>query len=872
MGNPTPSPTALVSWAHRDPTWSDQEAEAWSEQVDGFAKALRRTGIDVRLDRWVQDPSVDWPRWSLRMIEECDFVVVAMSQRWADCWRGVHDPRTNAGLENEIQALHGRHAVDQEEFRLRTVIVLLEGIQTGEIPLNLQFLPRFHIRAVDPVGLVDLIRALTRTPERPIPEMGRLADHVAQRMSAARPIPAPERPDEPAIDRRTATAPNQLPWSARRLVNRHREIKLIDKRVARAQAHRMTSVIVLAGGPGVGKSAIGRHWATAHRGEFEGGVLYAALDDFRRSDGAAVSEVLGHFLRGLGVPEDRLANGLAERVDMFRARTTSSRILVVLDDVHFPAEVVPLTPAGAGGVMIVTSHHAPRELLADGARVVEVQPLDATHARLVLREMLEKKSRLSDEPDAVGELIELCCGLPVALGICAGRLAGRSRLTVRQLVDDIRNGNAVLRRLSHPGGQRQTSVQACFDSCYAHLWGVNARVYRIIGLHPGLAFRADAIEAAAGPGVDIPAVLDDLADAHVIDDLAAGRFGMHQLLHEHARSAASKDLTVEEVESIVSRTVDHYLRMCQLLDRALVADRWRLAEQPSPEDVPDFRTRPAAFGWFESERATIVAAMRTAVDQDRPDVVWRFGEALWPAYDYHHHLDEAVAVFTMAQQAARRVGRTDAQARLQAQVARALVERGELVPAERMMREAVDLAASTGNDMLRASVTEGLGWVQLHAGEYAAASARFVEARGIFLGIGRGRGVALQDYLLGQAYMGQGLLPRATAHLEAALANPALVDDALMRTRIRLRLGVVRVRDGRVDEGRQLLDDVIGTARTLAASEVEVAALMAAADAAAGSDDRAAQRRYLVRAAEVLADPTDPRTVEIDERISRLSE
>lgn len=235
MGNPTPSPTALVSWAHRDPTWSDQEAEAWSEQVDGFAKALRRTGIDVRLDRWVQDPSVDWPRWSLRMIEECDFVVVAMSQRWADCWRGVHDPRTNAGLENEIQALHGRHAVDQEEFRLRTVIVLLEGIQTGEIPLNLQFLPRFHIRAVDPVGLVDLIRALTRTPERPIPEMGRLADHVAQRMSAARPVPAPERPDEPAIDRRTATAPNQLPWSARRLVNRHREIKLIDKRVARGR-------------------------------------------------------------------------------------------------------------------------------------------------------------------------------------------------------------------------------------------------------------------------------------------------------------------------------------------------------------------------------------------------------------------------------------------------------------------------------------------------------------------------------------------------------------------------------------------------------------------------------------------------------------
>jgi hypothetical protein len=370
MGNRTQSPTALVSWAHRDPSWSDQEAQAWSERVDGFAAALRGTGIDVRLDRWVQDPSVDWPRWSLRMIEECDFVVVAMNRRWADCWRGVHDPRTNAGLESEIQALHGRRAGDQEEFRLRTVIVLLDGIHSDDIPLNLQLLPRFHIRAVDPVGLADLIRTLTRSPDRSIPEIGSLPDYVAQRMSTARPARVPERMSETgATDRWTATAPNQIPWSARRLVNRHREVKLIDKRVARAQARRMTPVIVLAGGPGVGKSAIGRHWATAHRGDFEGGVLYAALDDFGDRTGPPSARCSATSCAGSECRRTGWANGLADRVDMFRARTSTSRILVVLDDVHFPAEVVPLTPAAPGAPRppMVSSGPAPRRRRPRGA-------------------------------------------------------------------------------------------------------------------------------------------------------------------------------------------------------------------------------------------------------------------------------------------------------------------------------------------------------------------------------------------------------------------------------------------------------------------------------------------------------------------------
>jgi tetratricopeptide (TPR) repeat protein len=302
----------------------------------------------------------------------------------------------------------------------------------------------------------------------------------------------------------------------------------------------------------------------------------------------------------------------------------------------------------------------------------------------------------------------------------------------------------------------------------------------------------------------------------------------------------------------------------------LVAGRLRLAAGPPPGSTgTSFEARREAFDWFESERSNIVAAVRTAYERGWHEMVWTFGEALWPAYDYHHHLDEAVEVFTMATEAARRCERDDAQARMQAQLARSLVERGDGEHAERLMIGAVELAQTTDNANLRASVTEWLGWLHLRAGRFAQAIDCLTESRRMCHALGSGRGVALQDYLLGKAYAAVGRPALARDHLVAAAAHPSLAHDDLMRARIRLALGIFHVGDDDVNEGLRILDGVIDAVGELGAVDLEVAALIAAADAEASVANGAAERDYLIRASVVLTDPDDPRAIRVVARLNR---
>jgi hypothetical protein len=135
--------------------------------------------------------------------------------------------------------------------------------------------------------------------------------------------------------------------------------------------------------------------------------------------------------------------------------------------------------------------------------------------------------------------------------------------------------------------------------------------------------------------------------------------------------------------------------------------------------------------------------------------------------------------------------------------------------------------------------------------------------------LGSGRGVALQDYLLGKAYAAVGRPALARDHLVAAAAHPSLAHDDLMRARIRLALGIFHVGDDDVNEGLRILDGVIDAVGELGAVDLEVAALIAAADAEASVANGAAERDYLIRASVVLTDPDDPRAIRVVARLNR---
>ena len=86
------------------------------------------------------------------------------------------------------------------------------------------------------------------------------------------------------------------------------------------------------------------------------------------------------------------------------------------------------------------------------------------------------------------------------------------------------------------------SVAAAFDLSYQDLTAAQQRLFRRLGLAPGTDI--DAYAAAALDDVSLEtarAQLDELYDQHLITEPAPGRYLLHDLLREHARTLAEAD-------------------------------------------------------------------------------------------------------------------------------------------------------------------------------------------------------------------------------------------------------------------------------------------------------------------------------------------
>ncbi|MGW4830247.1 hypothetical protein ACWEOG_21865 [Amycolatopsis japonica] len=162
---------------------------------------------------------------------------------------------------------------------------------------------------------------------------------------------------------------------------------------------------------GVGKTALALKWAHKHLSLFTGGQLYVDLAAYRRPNGVELAEVLGSFLRALGVSEDYIPISLPERAALFRTRTQARRLLIVIENAEQAAQVRPLIPGSQHSVVLVTSRHKLGGLITEGATFIAVSPLGPSDSTLLVAQMLPVRAG-APEPTAVKELAQLCGGLP----------------------------------------------------------------------------------------------------------------------------------------------------------------------------------------------------------------------------------------------------------------------------------------------------------------------------------------------------------------------------------------------------------------------------------------------------------------------------
>lgn len=167
--------TVFVSWAHRSEQSTDAEASAWTQMVVEFAGALRSQGVDADLDLFhAHEPDIDWTRFGPLAVERSQFVIVAISQAWAERWSGTNTPTVGAGAVGEADALRGLFAKDQVAWQRKAMVVVLPSQDDHVIPADLMRATRFWVDPANPDSLETLLRTVTGQPLYAKPQLGRV--------------------------------------------------------------------------------------------------------------------------------------------------------------------------------------------------------------------------------------------------------------------------------------------------------------------------------------------------------------------------------------------------------------------------------------------------------------------------------------------------------------------------------------------------------------------------------------------------------------------------------------------------------------------------------------------------------------------------
>ena len=364
-------------------------------------------------------------------------------------------------------------------------------------------------------------------------------------------------------------------------------------------------IVAIDGMAGVGKTALALHAAHAVLEDFPDGQIF--LDLRGHTPGAeplAPADALARLLRAVGVADPDVPEDRDLRAAAWRSRIAGRRMLLVLDNAATAQQVRDLLPGDATARTVVTSRarvrgsrrrgrsHARRHGAEGGA--------GAAQARLGHRR--HRPARHTGP-----RIVDACGHLPLAIRLVAARLASRPAWTLARVLERLTDERAREGLLSD--GER--GVAEAFAVSYEHVSPRAARTFRLLATHPAADF--DQLAAAAMTGCDVVETsddLDELLDAHLLEQARGERYRYHDLLRGYGRRLANEEDGVEDAER---RLRDYYLAAAVAATDRL--NRYLRRFEPSiehpPAALPDLGDNDAALRWLEAEHATLVTVALT---------------------------------------------------------------------------------------------------------------------------------------------------------------------------------------------------------------------------------------------------------------------
>jgi DNA-binding SARP family transcriptional activator/tetratricopeptide (TPR) repeat protein len=520
--------------------------------------------------------------------------------------------------------------------------------------------------------------------------------------------------------RLSAPIPAQLPPGVAAFAGRGAELDSLDtilSQVGPDGAGNSVAVVItaIAGTAGVGKTALALHWAHRVATQFPDGQLYANLRGFDPA-GPAVEpgQALRGFLDALAVPPQRIPASLEDQVALYRSLLTGKRMLIVLDNARDAEQVRTLLPGAPGCLAIVTSRNRLTGLIArDGAHPLSLDVLTPAEARELLTRRLGT-DRVGSEPDAVENIITRCARLPLALAIVAARAAASPRFPLAHFAAEIREAGQVLDLFR--SDDAATDVSAVFSWSYRALSTDAARLFRLLGLHPGPDFTVGAAASLAGIAPDqARALLAELTRGHLLTEHRPGRYAFHDLLRAYAAEQARSHDHDSARDAAVGRLLGHCLHTAYaaatLTDPCFAPVAAPVPPQPRVV-IGGPATAEEALSWFTAEHPTLLAAVPLAAESGAATHAWQLAWVLG-TYLLRQGLwtDQATAC-RLALDAARRDGDTAGEAHALVLLGLGYGSSGRLGEAALLLRTALRLLETVGGchrSQVRAHRT--LSWI-----------------------------------------------------------------------------------------------------------------------------------------------------------------
>lgn len=404
--------------------------------------------------------------------------------------------------------------------------------------------------------------------------------------------------------------PAQLPADLAVFAGREAEVEaLLDWAHNLGPGPRPPAVCLIHGTPGVGTTTFALRCAHRLADRFVDGELYLNLHGSDATNEAVDPLPALHcLLTALGVPPASLPAGQDAASVLFRSLVANRRFLIVLDNACSTSQVLPLLPGGSGNLVLVTSSkRLPGLVSRTGARTVALNVLTPAEAQQFMVNRLGAE-RVAAEPTAAADIIALAGRLPLALATVCARAASHPHFTLAAIVEELLTTRGSLAGFT--SSESLTDIQFALSNSYRALSRPAAELFRFLSVYPPTDMSVGAVASLVGStACGVRGLLQELSDAHLVDEPAPGRFSMHELV----RVYSAQLLEVDDRRAALKRLLDYHLEVAGAESSTYAPyDNVNPPLEPLSDSTLPAATWQQARSWFHDEYRTLLALVGVA--------------------------------------------------------------------------------------------------------------------------------------------------------------------------------------------------------------------------------------------------------------------